>query len=115
MKNNFGISPGDIWWAASDLGWVVGHSYILYAPLFNGSTTVLYEGKPVGTPDAGAFWRVIQQHKVKALFTAPTAFRAIKKEVTLHSREYHIFTIYFRTLKVNYSRNMVKLEDCNLL
>jgi propionyl-CoA synthetase len=69
-----------VFWAASDVGWVVGHSYIVYAPLLAGCTTVLYEGKPVGTPDAGAFWRVIEQHKVKTLFTAPTAFRAIKKE-----------------------------------
>src|SRR5665811_945339 len=67
-------------WAASDVGWVVGHSYIVYAPLIVGATTVLYEGKPVGTPDAGAFWRVISEHKVQALFTAPTAIRAIKKE-----------------------------------
>ena len=68
-----------MFWAASDVGWVVGHSYIVYAPLLHGCTTVLYEGKPVGTPDAGAFWRVIAQHGVKALFTAPTAFRAIKQ------------------------------------
>ena len=80
MKNIYGVDPGDIYWAASDVGWVVGHSYIVYAPLFHGNTTVLFEGKPVGTPDAGAFWRVISQHKVKAMFTAPTAFRAIKKE-----------------------------------
>lgn len=80
MKNIYDIDPGDVWWAASDIGWVVGHSYIVYAPLFHRSTTVLYEGKPVGTPDAGAFWRVISQHKVKALFTAPTGFRAIKRE-----------------------------------
>ncbi len=80
MKNIYGVEPGDVYWAASDVGWVVGHSYIVYAPLFNGNTTVLYEGKPVGTPDAGAFWRVIAQHKVAVMFTAPTAFRAIKKE-----------------------------------
>ncbi|MFQ5936712.1 MAG: propionyl-CoA synthetase [Acidiferrobacterales bacterium] len=80
MKNIYGVDPGDVYWAASDVGWVVGHSYIAYAPLFHGNTTVLYEGKPVGTPDAGAFWRVISQHKVKVMFTAPTAFRAIKKE-----------------------------------
>jgi propionyl-CoA synthetase len=80
MKNIFGIEPGEVWWAASDVGWVVGHSYIVYAPLLQGCTTVLYEGKPVGTPDAGAYWRVIQQHKVSALFTAPTAFRAIKRD-----------------------------------
>jgi propionyl-CoA synthetase len=80
MKNIYNIEPGDVYWAASDVGWVVGHSYIVYAPLFNGSTTILYEGKPVGTPDAGAFWRVISQHKVKSMFTAPTAFRAIKQQ-----------------------------------
>jgi propionyl-CoA synthetase len=80
MKNIYGVEPGDVFWAASDVGWVVGHSYIVYAPLLYGCTTVLYEGKPVGTPDPGAFWRVISEHKVKVLFTAPTAFRAIKKE-----------------------------------
>ena len=80
MRHIYGIEPGDVWWAASDVGWVVGHSYIVYAPLLHGCTTVLYEGKPVGTPDPGAFWRVISQHKVNALFTAPTALRAIKKE-----------------------------------
>ena len=80
MKNIYNVQPGDVYWAASDVGWVVGHSYIVYGPLLYGCTTVIYEGKPVGTPDAGAFWRVIEQHKVKVLFTAPTAFRAIKKE-----------------------------------
>jgi propionyl-CoA synthetase len=80
MKNLYDINPGEVFWAASDVGWVVGHSYIVYAPLLAGATTLLYEGKPVGTPDAGAFWRVIADHKVAALFTAPTAFRAIKKE-----------------------------------
>jgi propionyl-CoA synthetase len=80
MRNVYGIGPGDVFWAASDVGWVVGHSYIVYAPLLVGATTVLYEGKPVGTPDAGAFWRVIATYGVKALFTAPTAIRAIKKE-----------------------------------
>ncbi|RTL61727.1 MAG: propionyl-CoA synthetase [Hyphomicrobiales bacterium] len=80
MSHHYGIAPGEVFWAASDVGWVVGHSYIVYAPLLHGSTTVLFEGKPVGTPDAGTFWRVISQHKVAALFTAPTAFRAIKKE-----------------------------------
>ena len=80
MKNIYNINPGDIWWSASDIGWVVGHSYIVYAPLFHGCTTIIYEGKPVGTPDAGSFWRVISENKVKTLFTAPTAFRAIKKE-----------------------------------
>lgn len=80
MKYIYGAEPGDVYWAASDVGWVVGHSYIVYAPLLHGCTTILYEGKPVGTPDAGAFWRVIGQHRVKVLFTAPTAFRAIKRE-----------------------------------
>ncbi len=80
MRYIYGMEPGDVFWAASDVGWVVGHSYIVYAPLLYGCTTIIYEGKPVGTPDPGAFWRVISQHKVKALFTAPTAFRAIKKE-----------------------------------
>jgi propionyl-CoA synthetase len=80
MTNIYDTGPGQVFWAASDVGWVVGHSYIVYAPLLTGCTTVLYEGKPVGTPDAGAFWRVIAEHQVKALFTAPTAFRAIKKE-----------------------------------
>ena len=80
LKNVYGMRPGDVFWAASDIGWVVGHSYIVYAPLLLGCTTVLYEGKPVGTPDAGAFWRVIEQHRVNALFTAPTAFRAIKRD-----------------------------------
>lgn len=80
MKAIYDMEPGDVFWAASDVGWVVGHSYIVYAPLLAGLTTVIYEGKPVFTPDAGAFWRVVEQYQVKALFTAPTAFRAIKKE-----------------------------------
>ena len=80
MKNLYGIDPGEVFWAASDVGWVVGHSYIVYAPLLHGATTVVYEGKPVGTPDAGAFWRMIEEYDIAALFTAPTAFRAIKKE-----------------------------------
>jgi propionyl-CoA synthetase len=80
MKNIYGVQPGDIYWAASDIGWVVGHSYIVYGPLFYGCTTILYEGKSVGTPDAGAFWRVIEEHGVSVLFCAPTAFRAIRKE-----------------------------------
>jgi propionyl-CoA synthetase len=80
MKNVYGVAPGEVFWSASDVGWVVGHSYIIYGPLLNGSTTIIYEGKPVGTPDAGAFWRVAAEHKVAALFTAPTALRAIKKE-----------------------------------
>jgi propionyl-CoA synthetase len=80
MSNVFDIGPGQTWWAASDVGWVVGHSYIVYAPLIVGATTVLYEGKPVGTPDAGAFWRVVADHNVEGLFAAPTAMRAIKKE-----------------------------------
>lgn len=80
MKNIYNINQGEVFWAASDVGWVVGHSYIIYGQLIYGATTVVYEGKPVGTPDAGAFWRMIEQHKVKSLFTAPTAFRAIKRE-----------------------------------
>jgi propionyl-CoA synthetase len=80
MPHLYGIRPGEVWWTASDVGWVVGHSYIVYGPLLHGATTVMYEGKPVGTPDAGAFWRVIADHHVAALFTAPTAFRAIKRE-----------------------------------
>jgi propionyl-CoA synthetase len=80
MRHIYDVEPGDVYWAASDVGWVVGHSYIVYAPLLYGCTTILFEGKPVGTPDAGAFWRVIEEHRVKVLFTAPTAFRAIKKE-----------------------------------
>jgi len=80
MQHIYNVRPGDVYWAASDIGWVVGHSYIVYAPLLHGCTTILYEGKPVGTPDAGAFWRVIQEHGVNCLFTAPTAFRAIRRE-----------------------------------
>jgi propionyl-CoA synthetase len=80
MKNIYNVDPGEVYWAASDVGWVVGHSYIVYAPLLHGCTTILYEGKPVGTPDAGAFWRVIEQHGVDVLFTAPTAFRAIRRD-----------------------------------
>jgi propionyl-CoA synthetase len=80
MANLYGVEPGEVWWSASDVGWVVGHSYIVYAPLLHGCTSILYEGKPVGTPDAGAFWRVCAEHGVVTLFTAPTAFRAIKKE-----------------------------------
>jgi len=80
MQHIYGVNPGDVWWAASDVGWVVGHSYIVYGPLFHGCTSVLFEGKPVGTPDPGAFWRVISQHGVVAMFAAPTAIRAIKRE-----------------------------------
>ncbi|MGV9671355.1 MULTISPECIES: propionyl-CoA synthetase [unclassified Gordonia (in: high G+C Gram-positive bacteria)] len=80
MTNIYGVAPGDVWWTASDVGWVVGHSYIVYGPLLTGATTIMYEGKPVGTPDAGAFWRVISEHRAKALFTAPTAIRAIRKD-----------------------------------
>jgi propionyl-CoA synthetase len=80
MKNIYNVEAGDVYWAASDVGWVVGHSYIVYGPLLKGCTTIIYEGKPVGTPDPGAFWRVISEHKVRVLFTAPTAFRAIKKD-----------------------------------
>ena len=80
MKNIYDVKPGEVYWAASDIGWVVGHSYIVYAPLLNGNATIIYEGKPVGTPDAGAFWRVISEHKVAVLFTAPTALRAVRRE-----------------------------------
>ncbi|MCH8301438.1 MAG: propionyl-CoA synthetase [Proteobacteria bacterium] len=80
MKNIYGVDPGEVYWAASDIGWIVGHSYIIYAPLLHGNTTVLFEGKPVGTPDAGAFWRVVSEHNVACMFTAPTAFRAIKQQ-----------------------------------
>ncbi len=80
MKNLYGVNPGEVFWSASDVGWVVGHSYIVYAPLLHGATTIVYEGKPIGTPDAGAFWRVIEEYGAVALFTAPTAFRAIRKE-----------------------------------
>jgi propionyl-CoA synthetase len=80
MKNIYNVDPGDVFWAASDVGWVVGHSYICYGPLIHGNTTIVFEGKPVGTPDAGTFWRVISEHKVKSFFTAPTALRAIKRD-----------------------------------
>jgi len=80
MFNLYGVKPGEVWWCGSDIGWVVGHSYIIYGPLIHGATSIMYEGKPIGTPDAGAFWRVIAEHKAVALFTAPTAFRAIRKE-----------------------------------
>ena len=98
MKNIYGVEAGEVFWAASDVGWVVGHSYIVYAPLFRGCTSILYEGKPVGTPDPGAFWRVISEHGVTVLFTAPTAFRAIKREDPDgdHIRKYDLNT--FRTL-----------------
>ena len=79
MKNFYNVDPGEVFWAASDIGWIVGHSYICYAPLIHGNTTIVFEGKPVGTPDAGTFWRIIEEHKVSVLFTAPTAFRAIKR------------------------------------
>ncbi|MDT2023686.1 propionyl-CoA synthetase [Methylocella sp. CPCC 101449] len=98
MKNIYGIAPGEVFWAASDVGWVVGHSYIVYAPLIYGATSVCYEGKPVGTPDASAYWRVIAEHDVAALFTAPTAFRAIKKDDpnAEHLKKYKLSK--FRTL-----------------
>jgi propionyl-CoA synthetase len=98
MKNIYGMEPGEVFWAASDLGWAVGHSYMVYGPLLNGNTTIVYEGKPVGTPDAGAFWRVISQHDVNVLFTAPTAFRTIKREDHPgdHVRKYDLKK--FRTL-----------------
>ena len=98
MENLYGVKPGEVFWAASDVGWVVGHSYIVYAPLLAGCTTLVYEGKPVGTPDPGAFWRVIAEHDVVALFTAPTAFRAIRKEdpQAEHLKRYALS--HFRTL-----------------
>ncbi|QND16187.1 propionyl-CoA synthetase [Rhizobium leguminosarum bv. trifolii] len=80
MRNIYGLKPGEVFWTASDIGWVVGHSYIVYAPLLSGVTTLIFEGKPVGTPDAGTFWRIVSEHKVRVLFTAPTAFRAIRRE-----------------------------------
>ncbi|MEZ4514843.1 MAG: propionyl-CoA synthetase [Chloroflexota bacterium] len=98
MKNVYGVDPGEVFWAASDVGWVVGHSYIVYAPLFHGCTTILYEGKPVGTPDAGAFWRVIADHHVNVMFTAPTAFRAIKREDPAGKLIAHYDLSQFRTL-----------------
>jgi propionyl-CoA synthetase len=98
MFNLYGVKPGEVWWCGSDIGWVVGHSYIIYGPLLHGATSIMYEGKPVGTPDAGAFWRVISEHKAVALFTAPTAFRAIRKEDPEGKfiRQYDLST--FRTL-----------------
>lgn len=119
MKNVYAMNPGDVYWAASDIGWVVGHSYIVYGPLIRGCTTILYEGKPVGTPDAGAFWRVIADHKVNALFVAPTAIRAIKREDPKgeYLEKYDISS--FRTLflageradpdTVKWSENVVKV------
>jgi len=99
MKNIYDVAPGEVYWAASDVGWVVGHSYIVYAPLLNGNTTIVYEGKPVGTPDPGAFWRVISQHGVGVMFTAPTAFRAIRKEdpqaVKMHEHDLSRFRTLF--------------------
>jgi len=98
MKNVYGVDAGDVYWAGSDVGWVVGHSYIVYGPLLRGCTTIMYEGKPVGTPDPGAFWRVIADHKVNAFFTAPTAFRAIKREDP-HGEYIHEYDLSaFRTL-----------------
>ncbi len=95
MKNLYGVDPGEVFWAASDVGWVVGHSYIVYGPLLHGNTTILYEGKPVGTPDAGAFWRVISEYKCVCLFTAPTAFRAIRKDdpTAAHVGKYDISSL----------------------
>ena len=98
MHALYGVEPGEVFWAASDVGWVVGHSYIVYGPLLHGCTTILYEGKPVGTPDAGAFWRMVEEHRIAALFTAPTAFRAIRKEdpEAAHLKRYNIASL--RTL-----------------
>ena len=115
MKNVYNIDPDDVWWSASDIGWIVGHSYIVYAPLFHGCTTVLFEGKPVGTPDAGVFWRIISEHKVKSLFTAPTAFRAIKKEDPngnfLKNMIYHLLKLCFSQVK---ERIQIQLSGQNL-
>ena len=117
MKNHYDIEPGEAYWAASDVGWVVGHSYIVYAPLLHGCTSVIYEGKPVGTPDPGAFWRVIAEHKVAAMFTAPTAFRAIKKEDPKgeHIKRYDLSA--FRTLFLAGERadpETIKWAEANL-
>jgi propionyl-CoA synthetase len=117
MKNHYGIDPGEAFWAASDVGWVVGHSYICYAPLLHGCTSILYEGKPVGTPDPGAFWRVISEHKAAAMFTAPTAFRAIKKEDPKgeHIKRYDLSR--FRTLFLAGERadpETIKWAEANL-
>ena len=98
MQHHYGVQPGEVFWAASDVGWVVGHSYICYGPLLHGATTVVYEGKPVGTPDAGAFWRVIRDHGVVALFTAPTALRAVRKEDPAGARIGDYDLSRFRTL-----------------
>ncbi len=98
MKHIYDVDPGEIYWAASDVGWIVGHSYIVYAPLFHGCTTILYEGKPVKTPDAGTFWRIIQDYKVNILFTAPTAIRAIKKEDPKGSKHQRFDTSCLRNL-----------------
>jgi len=98
MRHVYGVDPGEVYWAASDIGWVVGHSYIVYGPLLHGCTTILYEGKPVGTPDPGAFWRVISQHKVSTLFTAPTAFRAIKRDDPSGAHIHKYDRTGFRTL-----------------
>tara|TARA_B110000483_G_C18120693_1_gene513477 strand:- start:183 stop:1295 length:1113 start_codon:yes stop_codon:yes gene_type:complete len=99
MKSVYGVEPGEVYWAASDVGWVVGHSYIVYAPLMTGCTTILFEGKPVRTPDAGTFWRVLDNHRVNVFFTAPTGFRAIRKEdpETKHLKQYdlsHLRTLF---------------------
>ncbi|HET7157083.1 MAG TPA: propionyl-CoA synthetase [Hyphomicrobiaceae bacterium] len=117
MKNHYDVDPGEAYWAASDVGWVVGHSYIVYAPLLHGCTSIIYEGKPVGTPDPGAFWRVISEHKVAAMFTAPTAFRAIKKEDPKgeHIKRYDLSA--FRTLFLAGERadpETIKWAEANL-
>ena len=98
MEKIYAVTPGEVYWAASDVGWVVGHSYIVYAPLLHGCTTILYEGKPVGTPDAGAFWRVVEEHGVSVLFTAPTALRAIKQRDPNGEYIHHYDLSRFRTL-----------------
>ncbi len=119
MKNHYDAGPGDVFWAASDVGWVVGHSYICYAPLLAGVTSVVFEGKPVGTPDAGTFWRVISEHKVKSFFTAPTAFRAIKRDDPKgeHARRYDLSCLKYLFLAgeradpdtVNWAADLLKV------
>ena len=116
MKNIYNIEEDDVWWSASDIGWIVGHSYIVYAPLFKGCTTVLFEGKPVGTPDAGVFWKIISDYKIKSLFTAPTAFRAIKKEDPegkfFSKYDLSSFKSLFQSLLPNLLSNVLLQNSC---
>ena len=114
MKNIYDIDPTDVWWSASDIGWIVGHSYIVYGPLFHGCTTLIFEGKPVGTPDPGSFWRVISEYNVKTLFTAPTAFRAIKKEDPEGKffNKYDLSKFVKKTCNRSLVANRNKLDNC---